>query len=163
MGQLEYLTFHLNKAINDLNTNRQRYEGFWISIDYFGTADRASTYALVKHQPFDPVNLTHLWIVREYVEDVHLPPVTSDWIYLASRDCEDSIVERWQSWEDIEKRLGFALPFANFRGMRDGQGCARELWPKVWDAIRASDPALGDTPVQGGLTKRNRAGGSRDN
>lgn len=161
--QLEYITFQLNKAISDLNTNRQCYENFWISIDYFGTADLASTYALVKQQPFDPVNLTHLWIVREYVESVLLPPVTSDWIYSASRDCDDCVVERWQCWEDIGKRLGFALPFANFRGMRDARECVRELWPKVWDAIRASAPTPGGAPAQGGLTRRNHVGGSRVN
>lgn len=63
-GQLEYITFQLNKPISDLNTNHQYYENFWISIEYFGTADLASTYALVKQQPIESVNLIHLWRVR---------------------------------------------------------------------------------------------------
>lgn len=53
------------------------------------------------------------------------------------KNCPETTIEQWSSWEKIEGKLGFALLFSDLWTMPNLESYVSETLPKAWDAICA--------------------------
>lgn len=112
-----------------------------VPLQYFALDRIEQTQRIVCREQFDPTNSTHLSILYGYV-GARGQEAAQDRILLAREACEEELIDRWQSWGAIEKRLGFQLPFEGVWGLPQPQQIpfVRALWHETWAVIRAAAP-----------------------